>query len=325
MSENEINALKTKLAQCQRLNKELLAQQEENETLSYGWAGNLGHWYMDVPTGHVVFNKAKTEALGYSMSELDQDIHYSFFTDKLHKEDHDKAMQSMLHAFKDPQNIYEVEYRIQHKDGSYRWFYDRGKVTQWSDDHRPLLVSGIVFDITDRKNEEELLTFENLRLEQENTTDYLTQIFNRRYVLEELQYRLNAHLTKTHKLSVIMLDIDDFKLINDTFGHLVGDKVLFQVAQIIQDTIRGFDIVGRFGGEEFLVVLPNTELSKAHHVAQRIIELVRHHDFGVDRQVTISAGVSAYLKDDTLESLIDRADQRLYKAKKVGKDKIVSK
>lgn len=325
MNHDEIKELKRRLERCQRLSNELLTTQQKNESLSFGWAGNLGQWYMDVPTGNAFFNKAKIEALGYSMDEIPTDVHYSFFTDKIHPEDHELAMQSMLHAFKDSENIYEIEYRIQHKDGSYRWFYDRGKVTQWSDDNKPLFVVGIVFDITEKKQYEEQLEFENVRLTQENTLDSLTQIYNRRYVLEELEYRLNKHLSIVSNLSVIMLDIDDFKLINDTLGHLVGDKVLHDVAQIISEAIRGFDLVGRYGGEEFLVVLPNTEMKKAKLVAQRIVEMIADHNFNIDRKVTISAGVASYEKDDDLTSITNRADERLLQAKRTGKNKIVTK
>lgn len=325
MKHDEIQELKKRLERCQRLSNELLTKQQENEILSFGWAGNLGQWYMDIPTGNAFFNKAKVEALGYSMDEIPDDVHYSFFTNKIHPEDYELTMNSMLHAFKDPENIYEIEYRIQHKDGSYRWFYDRGKVTQWSEDNKPLFVVGIVFDITDKKQYEEELEYENIRLTQENTLDSLTQVYNRGYVLEELAYRLNQHLSIVSKLSVIMLDIDDFKFINDTFGHLVGDKVLHDVAQIINEAIRGFDLVGRYGGEEFLVVLPNTEMIKARLVAQRIVAMIADYNFDIEKKVTISAGVASYEKNDDLNSIIDRADKRLIQAKRTGKNKVVTK
>jgi len=325
MNHDKIDELKQELDRCQRLSKELLSKQQENEILSFGWAGNLGQWYMDVPTGNAFFNMAKIEALGYTPEEIPKDVHYSFFTEKIHPEDYELAMNSMLHAFKDPSNFYEVEYRIQHKDGSYRWFYDRGKVTQWSDDHKPLFVVGIVFDITEKKQYEKELEHENFRLEVENITDSLTKVHNRKYVLEELTYRLNQHLSIVTKLSIIMIDIDDFKSINDTFGHLVGDKVLYDVAQIINDMIRGFDLVGRYGGEEFLVILPNTEVSKASLVAQRIVEEIANHDFNINQKVTVSAGVANYKKNDSVENIIQRADARLYQAKRTGKNKVVSK
>ncbi len=325
MKHDETKELKERLERCQRLSIELLTNQQENEILSFGWAGNLGKWYMDVPTGNFFFNKAKIEALGYSMNEIPDDVHYSFFTNKIHPEDYSLTMNSMLHAFKDPENTYEIEYRIQHKDGSYRWFYDRGRITQWSEDNKPLFVVGIVFDINDKKQYEEELEYENIHLAQENTLDSLTQVYNRRYVLDELEYRLNRHLSIVSKLSIIMLDVDDFKFINDTFGHLVGDKVLHDVAQIINEAIRGFDLVGRYGGEEFLVVLPNTEMTEAKLVAQRIIEMITNHDFDIDKEVSISAGVASYEKNDNLTSITDRADRRLLQAKRTGKNKVVTK
>ena len=123
----------------------------------------------------------------------------------------------------------------------------------------------------------------------------------------------------------MMLDIDHFKKINDTYGHLAGDFVLKEIAKIIKDSIRKSDICGRFGGEEFVIVLPNTKLSGAMKLAERIRETIQNHTFdfnGKKINVTVSIGITSVGVNDSYESLISRADEALYEAKEKGRNRI---
>lgn len=126
-------------------------EREEEETLKFAWAGNLGHWYWDVQTNHVTFNPLKATNLGYKKSEIPENCDYQFFTDKLHPEDFEPVMQNMRDHLSGRSNAYEVEYRIQAKTGEWKWYYDRGKVTQRDSKGKPLFLAGIVFDISERK------------------------------------------------------------------------------------------------------------------------------------------------------------------------------
>ena len=127
-------------------------------------------------------------------------------------------------------------------------------------------------------------------------------------------------------MCLIMADLDKFKNINDTHGHVVGDRVLQDIARRLQAAVRGFDIVGRYGGEEFIVILNNTSYKTAEQVAERIRTRVNGSPVNVDGlaiNMTISQGVTDAKPYDTIESLVGRADDALYQAKNQGRDCVV--
>ena len=145
---------------------------------------------------------------------------------------------------------------------------------------------------------------------------------NRRAILEELSQRMNPHLYEFNCLSILMLDIDKFKDINDSFGHIVGDNVLKKVAHVISTAIRGIDSVGRYGGEEFLVIFPNTNQENALIASERIRKMIEETDFEEVHRLTISGGYSTY-SNESLEKFIHRADKNLYEAKRSGRNRVV--
>jgi len=312
-----------RIQELERLNKQLLIEIDQTINLNLSWAENLGHWYLDFANGTVTFNDRKINALGYQRSEIPVIVHYNFFTSKVHPEDYENNMQAMRDAMVYTDKNYESTYRIANKDGTWRWFYDIGKVTQCDESGKALLVAGIVFDVTKQKTEENMLRQESSRLLEASLTDALTGIMNRGAIINELQYWLNHHVSQTKTLSLAMFDIDHFKSINDTYGHLVGDAVLSKVAEIIANTIRGFDAVGRYGGEEFMVIFPNTELFKAEKAAERIRSNIEKYTFETVGRVTISGGVVEN-QNNTDVDLIKQADEYLYKAKHQGRNQIVS-
>lgn len=170
-------------------------------------------------------------------------------------------------------------------------------------------------------NELKLLE-ERQNLKKTSMTDPLTGIMNRRAILDELSQRMNHHLYDFEHLSIIMLDIDFFKNINDTYGHVVGDKVLKKVAEVISSVIRGFDSVGRYGGEEFLVVLPNTNHNNARKAAERIRQRIEETVFEEVGHLTVSGGFISY-QNESIEDLVDKADQNLYEAKRSGRNRVI--
>jgi len=122
---------------------------------------------------------------------------------------------------------------------------------------------------------------------------------------------------------VLLLDIDHFKKINDTYGHQQGDLVLAQVAATLNRSVREIDIVGRYGGEEFLIIFPNTNVKEAHNAAERIRKEVEKMVFPEGIAVTISGGVAECQAENVLE-LVEKADKQLYRAKNAGRNKIMS-
>lgn len=304
------------------INEELLQERMNEDKLDFAWTGNLGHWYFLIKTGTVIFNPMKVQALGYTMEELPHKVPYSFFTDKLHPDDYQHTMDAMKQHMLGKLPVYECEYRIMAKDGNWKWFYDRGKITRRAPDGTPLLVAGIVFDITAKKEKLHQLENENIQLIKESMTDSLTGIRNRGAIMEELEVWIEKSFLYDTPLSIVMLDVDHFKKLNDTYGHVFGDEALKEIACLIQGQIRGLDTVGRYGGEEFLVILPNTALESAVHVAERIREAVESLVFENGIQVTISGGVAAHEHEEPL-MFIDKADRRLYKAKSAGRNRII--
>ena len=186
-------------------------------------------------------------------------------------------------------------------------------------------------DITERKYAENTLKEANERLERLSTSNGLTGVANRRCFDQTLQREwTRLQRTKDH-LSLIMCDVDFFKLYNDAYGHQGGDDCLKSVAQALQDNARrGGDCVARYGGEEFAVIMPATEEKNAVYVADKIRQAVEkmamaHSKSSVAPHVTLSLGVATVVPDDpeTPESLIKRADEALYRAKSSGRNRVV--
>jgi diguanylate cyclase (GGDEF)-like protein len=159
------------------------------------------------------------------------------------------------------------------------------------------------------------------------TTDTLTKLANRKQIMTSLETHIEYFRRYGTDISVLMIDIDHFKLINDTHGHLAGDAVLVQLARIFREVLRSIDIAGRYGGEEFLIILGQTDIRKAMPTAERIRLAVDQHVFvhqDIQLHVTISTGVAGITQgDDTDNGLISRADNALYEAKAAGRNRVV--
>ncbi len=157
-------------------------------------------------------------------------------------------------------------------------------------------------------------------------TDSLTDLYTRRYFLERFTEEIDRSRTRKTKMSVLMIDVDLFKGFNDQYGHLVGDQILREVGKIVKDSIREIDIAGRYGGEEFCVVLPETDKEGAYYAAERIRQqtestVIKAYDASIN--VTLSVGIATFPDDSKItEELIDKADWALYRAKKRGRNKV---
>ena len=163
--------------------------------------------------------------------------------------------------------------------------------------------------------------------ERKAATDTLTRLWNRG-AIEELVDREIARARRDNQpLSIAMLDIDHFKNVNDEHGHLVGDEVLKKVAERIRKSSRPYDAAGRFGGEEFLIALINTDTKQAMDIAERICSYFQSHSITVDEtsfNITVSIGVATLRPDDDRDELIDRADEQLYLAKERGRSCVIT-
>jgi diguanylate cyclase (GGDEF)-like protein len=159
------------------------------------------------------------------------------------------------------------------------------------------------------------------------THDELSKLLNRRAIVAAGERELNLSRRSPHELTIALIDIDLFKRFNDEFGHAAGDTVITEVANILQQSCRAQDFVGRYGGEEFLVVLPHIDRNEAVLVGQRLVDAVRAYRFLGKHPVTVSVGLATLPKDDSHWSwheLIWRADAALYEAKGLGRDRFIT-
>lgn len=221
-------------------------------------------------------------------------------------------------------------------------------ILQIDEDGMPLVVKGIELGINDYFvypiEESELLARiktqlrrkqyqDNLRNDLEQSVnlaakDGLTGLFNRRYFDIHLKQMIEKTNKESIKLYLLMCDIDNFKHVNDTYGHQAGDKVLTIVSRILNNTLRVTDLIARFGGEEFTILLTDIDISQAIETAERVRVKIEYMDFHIEDQMeplkkTISIGVTEYKKEESIESFIERADKAMYEAKTTGKNKVV--
>ncbi|MDO9300759.1 MAG: diguanylate cyclase, partial [Anaerolineales bacterium] len=182
-------------------------------------------------------------------------------------------------------------------------------------------------DITARKESEEKIKHLNAGLEQLAMTDYLTNLYNRRYFIQRGTEEFKRARRNNQPLSLLMLDIDEFKTVNDTYGHEAGDMALQQVAAALKSSLREIDILGRMGGEEFAVLLPSTLLHEAVLLAERIQQIIASTPLevpGASLTITISIGVAVIANEMSgIDDLLRNADAALYHAKNSGRNRVM--
>jgi diguanylate cyclase (GGDEF)-like protein/PAS domain S-box-containing protein len=208
--------------------------------------------------------------------------------------------------------IWEGEILNKSKDGKDYWLnqYIIPKKNAKNDSIEQFISVGV--DITAKKE-----------LEKFASIDKLTGIYNRRMLDTFLQKEIEVAKRHKDNLSLIIIDIDFFKLVNDTYGHLVGDNVLKQLSKIISENIRISDIFGRYGGEEFLIICTKTSEDSAFILAEKLRKEIENFRFEKVGYKTISLGISSLKKDDNIELLFKKADEALYEAKKSGRNKSI--
>jgi two-component system cell cycle response regulator len=170
---------------------------------------------------------------------------------------------------------------------------------------------------------------DNRRLEELATTDSLTRVLNRRALVERLGVEMDRARRFREDLSILLLDIDFFKKINDTDGHLAGDEVLRQIGGLLEDAVRTVDIVARYGGEEFVLILPETGSDGARVFAERLRERIATSEFGVGGRIirlTVSVGIATFPSPQisSTDDFFARADEALYRAKAAGRNQVRS-
>ena len=268
--------------------------------------GPLGMTIIDLEYRFTRVNRNFCTMLGYSEEEL-TGIPFAEIT---HPDDVNKDISLAESLMKNEIPLYNIEKRYIRKDNRIIWATLTASCAR-SDSGEPLYGIGMIEDITERKGMEADLL-------KAATFDHLTGIFNRQTLDNKLATERERFARYERVFSLIMLDLDGFKMINDTHGHQKGDLVLIAVTDAIRTSIRSVDIPGRWGGDEFVVLVPETDVPGVILIAEKLRKKIEELTIEHVDKITASFGVTAYHKDDTIEMMITRADLNLYGAKKRG-------
>lgn len=210
-----------------------------------------------------------------------------------------------------------------------QWYQLQDKCISWPDGRIAKYTIGV--NITQQKQTQNNLAeahaelaLKNKQLEKISITDPLTQLYNRLKTDELIAQEITRSNRYDRPLSLIIIDLDNFKLVNDEYGHLTGDQVLIQTATVIKTLLRENDSAGRWGGEEFLVLCPETDLEDASGVAEKLRKALQQSEFEQAGSITGSFGVATYKNKESLNNFIARADKALYQAKHQGRNRVVT-
>lgn len=219
-------------------------------------------------------------------------------------------------------NSYEGDFYFKHRDG-YRVLVHIKSFPVFDNNQNIIGVGEIFYDNSEIND----LNLRIKELEQLALLDTLTRIGNRRYIEMQLRSRLNEYERFGWQFGILFIDIDYFKKINDHFGHNVGDSVLKMVANVLIKNSRSFDLVGRWGGDEFIVMVPNVNDSQLYTIAHKFKNLIAFSDLKINSAViniTVSVGATLSQPKDTLKTIIKRADRLMYESKNNGRDRVAA-
>lgn len=271
-----------------------------------------GFWLLDQDRKILEANTALSKMLGYGPEEMIGKTPYDFVDDNNALLFHYQIQQI------DSTDHRKYEIDLQKKDGALIPV-SFSATTVRSEDGTFVFSFAFIKDITENKKLQR-------KLEELASTDGLTGAFNRLKLEQKLQEEISrTSRYREHPFSIILFDLDRFKSINDTHGHDVGDDVLKKTVEIVTKNIRNSDMFGRWGGEEFLAILPNTSLESAIKVARKLRSTIEKSTMPNELTVTSSFGVAEFENGDSMDMLVKRADTRLYNAKRGGRNRVVYK
>ncbi len=296
---------------------EQLRLSEERWQLALQGAGDA-LWDWDLVTGRVFRSPRWSLMLGYE--ETTSWNAREHFLKLLHPDDRDATEAAVEAHLTRKTASFVAQYRLRHKDGSWRWLMDRGQAV-WDERGRPVRMAGSQTDITERKLAEDLLALEA-------RTDALTGLANRREFDRLFAQQVQKSRTTGESLCVCVCDVDRFKEVNDSYGHAVGDRVLKAFGAILRSVSRKSDLLARIGGDEFILALPRTTLEEASALVERIRQQLHNEAFVADEttfHVSSSFGVTCLGSEhrDAAEVILE-ADRSLYAAKDAGRNRALT-
>jgi len=280
--------------------------------------------------GHFIdCNKAYYSLMGYTDKPVLNHFHPSDISPEIQpdgRSSHEKANKMIQLALINGRNSFE--WMHQKLDGYEFLSHVTLDVISFNDQD---VVRATIHDISEQrmldrivKERTKELYVKNQELEYLAKTDPLTGLYNRIRLDEILNQELHRFKRYQHTFGGILIDLDDFKLINDTFGHQIGDQVLIEVSQVFKQHCREVDTVGRWGGEEFLIITPETDLNGVRVIAENLRRSIESHSFVQAADITASFGVAIFRKDDCINKFLTRIDNALYEAKDNGRNLVSS-
>ena len=301
-----------------KMNEELVLERARLSAILEGT--RVGTWEWNVQTGETRYNTHWAHMVGYELEEL-APLSIRTWMDLSHPDDLKLSERLLQQHFRGERDFYECEARMKHKDGRWIWVLDRGKVTSYTPDGKPLMMYGTHQDITERKEREQAY-------QHGAQHDPLTGLPNRALLADRLERALAAAARESSCVALMYIDLDGFKGINDRHGHDAGDVVLRTMARRIQRVIRAADTLARVGGDEFVALLPDIgNADHAHTLAQKIATEARRAitlDESTQAQLSVSIGIALYpAHGDNATTLTVHADRAMYRAKRNGKNAIV--
>ena len=252
--------------------------------------------------------------LNFTGRTIEQEIGNGW-AEGVHPEDFDRCVNTYLDAFS-KQNAFEMNYRLKRHDGEYRIINDQG-VPYYLEDGSFAGYIGSCIDVTEK--------MEGESLRERAMKDGLTGLFNRQHLMIVLEKEIEKSIVNNQTLSLLMLDIDNFKSINDEYGHVNGDTTITKVASIISSSIRDGDITGRFGGDEFVIILPKSTVDSAKNIAERVRDNIAKAKIYINETIidsSVSIGIACLNKGQSISDLIEQSDKAMYRAKAEGGNRI---
>lgn len=281
-----------------------------------------GIWDWNFSTNTVSHNLAWCTMLGVEETQLEHPL--SLFSDLIHPEDFTRVQELLTKSIEE-NTAYHSEHRLRHASGAYVWVEDRGRVVQRDARGHPVRMVGCIKNITQRKNDEAFI--QKLAF-----YDTLTELPNRRLFLDRTEQAM-IRTKRSHQIGALLfIDLDRFKLLNDTHGHTIGDALLIQVGTRLKDVIRRQDTVARIGGDEFVVLLEGLSkdkrqaLTTAENVGKKILDALNApYNLGKLRyESTPSIGLMLFNQSNkTIDEVLTLADNAMYEAKKAGRNGLV--
>lgn len=287
-------------------------------------ASQLGMWDWDFVTGEIHTDARYAEIIGEDPATFRNNIHT--VEERLHPDDKATTLATVAEHIKGHTPFYKIEARFRARDGSWKWVATYGQVVQRDAQGRALRITGTNQDIDVLKRSEQERHQLTEQLARQAVEDPLTGLMNRRGFEQRLQALLDEAQTGGSEHALCYLDLDQFKLVNDSCGHAAGDELLRQLEPVLRPTIRPQDVLARLGGDEFGVLLHRCTLEEARVIAEQIRDAVHRFRFVRDRKtfaLGVSIGVVPITADsDTMNALLSAADGACYVAKEAGRNRV---